>query len=78
MTIANDKKENGLPIHNAYHRYAFLNDKKKNNDGSGVINLLIQGRKRKDYKCKKANHGVEMISKKRLKKGDDGLVVKID
>lgn len=55
-----------------------MNDETKNNIGSGVINLLMQARKRKNYNCKKTNHGMEMILKKRLEKGDDGLVIKIN
>lgn len=78
MIIADDKKENGLPVHDAYHRYAFLNNETKNDDGSWVINLLILARERKDYDCKKANHGAEMISKKRLDKRNNGLVMKIN
>lgn len=56
----------------------FLNNKTESNDGSRVMNLLIQACKRKDYDCKKVNHGVKMISKKRLEKTNNGLVVKIN
>lgn len=55
-----------------------MNDKTESNNGSEMINLLIQAYKRKDYDCKKANHSVEIIPKKRLKKTNYGLVVKIN
>lgn len=83
MTTADDKKEGGLPIYDAYYRYTFLNDKKEINDNFGVMNLLIvpqacQAYQRKDYNCKKANHNTKMISKKRLEKSNNNLVVKIN
>lgn len=82
MTIADDKEEDGFFVHNAHHRCASLNDEMKSDNGSKMINLLIvpqarQTHEKKNYKCKKANHGAEIISKKRFKKSDDNLVVKI-
>ena len=78
MSAANDKMEDGLPVHDAHHRCAFLNDETENNDGSRMMTLPIQAREKKDYDCEKANHRVEMISKKRLEKRNDGLVMKIN
>lgn len=77
MTSNDDKKEGGFPAHTHY-RCASLNNKTGSNDGSKVINLLIQACKKKDYDCKIANHGAEIILKKRLEKTDYGLVVKIN
>lgn len=61
----------------------FLNDKIKSDNGSGLINLLVelwayQAHESKNYNCKKANHNTEMISKKRPEKSDNGLVIKIN
>ncbi len=78
MITANNKKEDGLLVHDAYHRCAFLNNETENDDGSGVMNLPILACKRKDYDCKKAKHGAEMILKKRLDKRNNGLVMKIN
>lgn len=78
MITVDDEKKDGLLIHNAYYRCFFLNNETKNNDGSGVINLLIQTRKTTDYDCKKANHDAEMILEKRFEKRNDGLVVTIN
>lgn len=78
MTTANNEKKDGLSVYDVHHRYAFLNDRTKNNNGSEVINLLIQASKKKDYNCKKANYGIEMISKKRYEKRNDSLMVMIN
>lgn len=84
VTIANNKKEGGLPVHDAHHKCAFLNHKTESDDGSEVkINLLIvpqayDAHERRNYNCMKANHATKIISKKRLKKNNDGLVVKIN
>ncbi len=78
VTTADDEKEASLPVHDTHHKYAFLNDGTKNDNGSKVINLLIQARERKEHDCEKANHNVEMISKKRLEKQDGGLMVMIN
>lgn len=56
----------------------FLNDKTENNDGSEVMTLLIQVCEKKNYEGEKANHRAKIISKKRLKKRNNGLIVKIN
>ncbi len=83
MTTANNKKEYGFSIYDAYHSYAFLNNKTGSNNSSEIINLIIvpkvcQVCKRKNYDYKKTNHSMKMISKKKLEKSDNGLVVKIN
>lgn len=65
-------------VDDTFQKYAFLSNKIENNNGSGIINLLIQVCKIKEYDCNKANHGIEMISKKKLEKSDYDLVVKIN
>lgn len=68
-------------IYNTYHRCAFLNNKTENNNGFKIMNFLIvlqtyQSRKRKNYNCKEVNYSIEIISKKRLEKSDNNLVMK--
>lgn len=78
VTIANNKKEDGFSIYNAHHRYIFLIDKTQSNNSFGMMNLLIYTSQKKDYNYKKANHGAKMILKKKFKKTDYSLVVKIN
>ena len=78
MITTNNKKKYGFFVYNTHHEYVFLNNKTESNNGSGMMNLLIQVREKKDYNCKKANHGAEMILKKKLEKINYGLVVKIN
>lgn len=73
MIIVDNKGKSDLPIHDVIDRYAFLNSKTESNDSFEMINMLIvpqacQARERKDYDCKKANYGAEMISKKDSRK----------